>query len=241
MEASSRLEFDGLLSGVEGAVFARGDADAHHGRARVLHDGADVGEVEVDEAGDGDEVGDALDALAQRVVGDAEGVEHAGLLVHDLQQAVVGDDDERVDLLGQQVDALLRLVAAQAAFEGERLGDDAHRESADLFARDLGDDGAAPVPVPPPSPAVTNTMSASASASRISARLSSAAWHPTSGFAPAPRPRVKLFADVDRLVGIRHEQRLAVGVDGDEFHAASRRPRPCGSRRSCRRRRRRRP
>ena len=50
--------------------------------------------------------------------------------------------------------------------------------------------GAAPVPVPPPSPAVTNTMSASASASRISARLSSAAWHPTSGFAPAPRPRV---------------------------------------------------
>ena len=50
--------------------------------------------------------------------------------------------------------------------------------------------GAAPVPVPPPSPAVTNTMSASASASRISARLSSAAWQPTSGFAPAPRPRV---------------------------------------------------
>ena len=50
--------------------------------------------------------------------------------------------------------------------------------------------GAAPVPVPPPSPAVTKTMSASASASRISARDSSAAWQPTSGFAPAPRPRV---------------------------------------------------
>ena len=50
--------------------------------------------------------------------------------------------------------------------------------------------GAAPVPVPPPSPAVTKTMSASASASRISARLSSAAWQPTWGLAPAPRPRV---------------------------------------------------
>ncbi len=50
--------------------------------------------------------------------------------------------------------------------------------------------GAAPVPVPPPSPAVTNTMSASASASRISERDSSAAWQPTSGFAPAPKPRV---------------------------------------------------
>ncbi len=50
--------------------------------------------------------------------------------------------------------------------------------------------GAAPVPVPPPSPAVTNTMSASASASRISARDSSAAWQPTEGSAPAPRPLV---------------------------------------------------
>ena len=79
--------------------------------------------------------------------------------------------------------------------------------------------GAAPVPVPPPSPAVTKTMSASASASRISARLSSAAWQPTSGFAPAPRPRVSLLADVDRLVGVRHQQSLAIGVDGDELDA----------------------
>ena len=50
--------------------------------------------------------------------------------------------------------------------------------------------GAAPVPVPPPSPAVTKTMSAPAKASRISLRDSSAAWQPTSGLAPAPRPRV---------------------------------------------------
>ncbi|VWM24072.1 Uncharacterised protein [Collinsella intestinalis] len=50
--------------------------------------------------------------------------------------------------------------------------------------------GAAPVPVPPPSPQVMNTMSAPASASAISSRLSSAALRPTSGLAPAPRPRV---------------------------------------------------
>ena len=50
--------------------------------------------------------------------------------------------------------------------------------------------GAAPVPVPPPSPQVTKTMSAPASASRMSSRDSSAAWQPTSGLAPAPRPLV---------------------------------------------------
>ncbi len=61
-------------------------------------------------------------------------------------------------------------------------------------------------------------MSASASASRISARDSSAAWQPTSGFAPA-QPARKLVADVDRLIGIRHEQSLAVGIDGDELDA----------------------
>ena len=51
--------------------------------------------------------------------------------------------------------------------------------------------GAAPVPVPPPSPAVMKTMSAPASASAMSSRDSSAALRPTSGFAPAPRPRVR--------------------------------------------------
>ena len=104
-----------------------------------------------------------------------EGVDHGRLLVDDLEQAVVGNDDEGVDLLGEQIDTLVGLIAAKAPLEGEGLGDDAHGKGADLLAGDLGHDGAAPVPVPPPSPAVTKTMSASASASRISARLSSAA------------------------------------------------------------------
>ena len=50
--------------------------------------------------------------------------------------------------------------------------------------------GAPPVPVPPPSPAVTKTMSAPLRTSSISSRWSSAACRPTSGAAPAPRPRV---------------------------------------------------
>ncbi len=50
-------------------------ADAHQRRAGVVHDRADVGEVEVDQAGDRDQVGDALDALAQDVVGLAERLE----------------------------------------------------------------------------------------------------------------------------------------------------------------------
>ena len=62
--------------------------------------------------------------------------------------------------------------------------------------------GAAPVPVPPPMPAVTNTRSAPLSALAISSRLSSAAFLPISGVAPAPRPLVS-FSPIWIIVAAR--------------------------------------
>ena len=62
--------------------------------------------------------------------------------------------------------------------------------SAPIFLAMEATTGAAPVPVPPPSPAVTNTMSAPLRVSSISLLWSSADCRPTSGLAPAPRPRV---------------------------------------------------
>ena len=80
--------------------------------------------------------------------------------------------------------------------------------------------GAAPVPVPPPSPAVTNTMSAPLSASFNSSRVSIAASRPTFGIGACAEPASDLRADVDLDVRVGHEQRLRVGVHGDELHAA---------------------
>ena len=49
--------------------------------------------------------------------------------------------------------------------------------------------GAPPVPVPPPIPAVTNTILVPSSSNlRICSMLSSAAFLPTDGLAPAPKP-----------------------------------------------------
>ena len=59
--------------------------------------------------------------------------------------------------------------------------------------------GAAPVPVPPPMPAVMNTILAPFKASAMASRSSKAAFLPTSGFAPAPKPRVKLVPSCMRL------------------------------------------
>ena len=87
-------------------------ADAHQRRAGVAHDRAHVGEVEVDQAGHRDQVGDALHALAQDVVGLAEGVEDGGAALDHRQQPLVRDHDQRVDLLAQRADALLGLLGA---------------------------------------------------------------------------------------------------------------------------------
>ena len=54
----------------------------------------------------------------------------------------------------------------------------------------LATTGAAPVPVPPPIPHVTNTISAPLMAADNSSALSSAAFAPISGCAPAPSPFV---------------------------------------------------
>mmetsp|Transcript_12006 Transcript_12006/g.35148 ORF Transcript_12006/g.35148 Transcript_12006/m.35148 type:complete len:323 (+) Transcript_12006:30-998(+) len=55
--------------GVAAARLSEAAPDAHERRPRVLHDGADVCEVDVDQAGLDDDVGDARDALAQDLVG----------------------------------------------------------------------------------------------------------------------------------------------------------------------------
>ncbi len=53
--------------------------------------------------------------------------------------------------------------------------------------------GAAPVPVPPPIPAVINTILVFISKIALIVSMSSiAAFLPTSGFAPAPKPCVRV-------------------------------------------------
>ena len=79
--------------------------------------------------------------------------------------------------------------------------------------------GAPPDPVPPPSPAVMNTMSESASAWAIFSESSSAARWPTEESPPAPRPLRDLVADPDLVRRVRLEQRLGIGVAGDELDA----------------------
>ena len=99
------------------------------------HHGTNVREVEIDEPLFHHEIGDAGDARPQHVVRAQECVGEGGFLTRDQEQVLVGDDDERVDLLGQVRDTGLRGAHPALALELERLCDHRDREHAQLLGR----------------------------------------------------------------------------------------------------------
>ena len=131
---------DGLLGRRRSAVLAGANANAHMRYALAFHDGLDVRKVQIDEAGHSNQIGNALDALAQHIVCHAERVQNAGTFAHDKQQPVVGDDDQRIYIFLDGRNALLGVAGALFALKGERPGNNTHRENPHL-AGDLRDDG----------------------------------------------------------------------------------------------------
>ena len=218
--SSSGLEIAALAAS-DGAVLAAGRADAHQRGAGVVHDRAHVGEVEVDQAGDRDQVGDALDALAQDVVGLAERLEDRRAALDDRQQLLVRDDDQRVDVLAQALDALLGLAHALGALELER--------------RVTTPTVSAPISFLAISAMTGRGAGAGAAALAggdedhvralerlldLVARLGRRAEARRPGFAPAPRPLVSSWPMLSLMSASHICERLGVGVGGDELDAA---------------------
>ena len=123
---------DSGLGGVLSLAGTLGAADAHVSVAGILHDGAHVGEVQIDEGRHIDQGGDGLDTLTQHVIRGLEGVHQGDLLLTDHLQALVGDDDEAVHVHQQICDALLSQTHLPLALKREGLGDDAHGQDAQI-------------------------------------------------------------------------------------------------------------
>jgi hypothetical protein len=87
---------DGAIGGIDRAAGAGAHRGAHDGVALAMHDGFYVGEIAIDDSGDSDDVGDALNSLAENVIRDAESVEEAGAALDGFEKALVGDDDDGV-------------------------------------------------------------------------------------------------------------------------------------------------
>ena len=201
-------------------------AGAHHRLAHAGHDGADIGEVEIDQALLHHEIGDAGDAGAQHVVGHGEGVGEGGLLVGDAEQVLVRDDEQRVDVFLQLVDAGLGRAQAARALELERLGDDADGQDAFLArgARDHRRGAGAGA-----------AAHAGGDEHHVAAdEMGLDVGHRLLGGGGADLglgTRAETFGDVgahlDAALGGRARQRLRVGIGDDELDALRDRVRSC--------------
>ena len=130
---------DRLLGSCDGAIFALRFAGAHHGLAHLVHHGAHVREIEVDQARTDHQVCHPFDALVKHVIGKGKCLGECRLFIGEAEQVLVWNDDQRIDDLLQSFNALFGLPHTLGALELERLGHDAHGEHAQL-ARGLRND-----------------------------------------------------------------------------------------------------
>ena len=70
-----------FFSRLNSAVFALRFACAHHRLAHFIHYGADIGKVQIDQAGAHHQIGDAFDALIQDVIRHAERICKGGFFI----------------------------------------------------------------------------------------------------------------------------------------------------------------
>src|SRR5271170_863180 len=126
---------DGAIRGVNGAIGAGSDGGAHHGVTLAGHNRFHVGEIAIDDAGNGDDVRNALHGLAQNIVGDAEGFEEAGAVLDAIHQPLVGNDDDGVNAADQFGERLFGLLHAALAFEREGLRRNGDSERAEFAGK----------------------------------------------------------------------------------------------------------
>ncbi len=123
----------GFLRGVQRAILALAGPGAHHREPHAGHDRADVGEVEVDEPGDQDQIRDPLHRLLQDRIGDAKRGDQRGAAVHHREQSLVGDRNQRVHDRAQRLEPGFGLDHALPALEGEGLGHDRDGQDAEVL------------------------------------------------------------------------------------------------------------
>jgi len=85
----------------------------------------------------GDQVRNTASCVVEHIVGLAECFKHRCVFAGDVQQTLIGNHDERVHILLEQLDAGVRRLLATRPFTDEGFGHDGHREDAQI----LGDGG----------------------------------------------------------------------------------------------------
>ena len=187
--------------------------------AGVLHDGGHIGKVQIDDAGNVDQIGDALHCLQQHLICLGKGIGKGDLFLRNAAQPFIGNDQQSVYMLLQPLDAGSCLLHTPLTLKGEGLGDNADgqnthivgntgnhgsRTGAGAAAHACGD--------------IYHIGTAQHRGDLIFAFLRCLfALH---GVAAGTLPAGQLIADVQLVRGIGKTQGLIIGINRDKFHAA---------------------
>ncbi|CAB4595447.1 unannotated protein [freshwater metagenome] len=156
----------------------------------------------------------------QDLVGDCEGFGRGDSPVGDVQQTVIGDNDERIDFAPQTSNSDVGLFATTACFKPERFCHDTNCECANGFCDSSNDRRTA-----------CSRSSTFTSCDKHEVSAGEALFDflgvilrcvaTDFGVSPSTKATGELSADVELDVSIAHEQRLSVGVDCDELNSAN--------------------
>ena len=125
---------DGGLCSFDRAVITRGFACAHHGFTHFVHYGANIIEVEINQARNDHEVRDAPHARMQHFISHRKSIRHCRLLCRHSKEVLVRNCDHGVNRRIKVFNTLLCEFHAAGAFEHERLCDDPNCQNA-FFTR----------------------------------------------------------------------------------------------------------
>ena len=189
------------------------------GHSAGFHNGLDIRKVEVDHRRHRDQVADALDALPQHVIRNAERLDHAGLFAHHLQQAVIRNHHQGVHILLQFFNPGFSVLHPLLAFKIEGLGHYGNRQHAQIpghFCHNGSRAGSGAA-------AHTGSNKHKVSALQCGGNLLAAFFRRAAAhirMRACAKAFCQLFADLDFHLGVGLAQCLPVGIYRDKFNAA---------------------
>ncbi len=131
---------NGALGSAHRPIFPGGRTNTHEGGARVLHNGLDVREVEVNQTWNGNKIRNSLDARAQHLIGEVVGLNNGEIFLGDLQQAIIGDNNEGIHRLAQFRDTHGGVIGTLGTFKFKGTGHDADSQRSQIPSH-LGNHG----------------------------------------------------------------------------------------------------
>ena len=156
--------------------------------------------------------------MTQRIVSDAESVQHARFLFDDFKKAIVWNNNERIYLLRKKIDTLLSLITTKTSFKAKGFRNNTYGKRPDFFTCDLCHYGSC---TRTGTAAFTcsnkNHISISKSftnlSTRLFSRLAANLWVSTRTKATS-----NLFANMNCFVSIGKHKCLAIRINCDKFN-----------------------